>query len=336
MKKLSLPALLAALLLAACASTSEQPQSHDAERDRAHRGYNELDAANGPPPPPNGSKGPPPRGSQTAAATGTQLAQSDLTYESASAAAQDLPKPVLMVLPDGNEPLETLRNNPFAKSLTEAGNEYLTQRGYDVKSLEGNEDLNDLISLQGEISDSEDPSYLAGLSLGADIYIKFSGTMNSDMVSVSVSAYETSTARLLGSQSSSTKDNGVGMENRHYLVQSALKKAMPGLESKILSYWSEDLRKGVQYKVVIHMGERFSGTSLEDLQEGAVETLRAKFGQVRINSMSDRSMDLIVYANPSAYTDAFAVYSGIREALSPLASAKKTNIVKKLILMDLE
>ena len=302
----------AALLCLAACSSSPKP-SYDAERERAHTAYNELDNA-------TGAAAPQQQTTYTSDYSGTGTV---VTYT-------DIPRPVLMVLPAKNA------SENFAKAAMEGINEYLTEKGYEVRSLEGSEDLSNLIQMQGDISgNGDDLSYVAGLALGADVYIKFSGAIKNGMITSEISAYETSTARLLGTKTSSVQDHGSAKENQRYLIHSAAQKAMPALERTIHSYWSDDLKKGVQYKVVMRIGDRFNGTALEDLQDQGISALRNRFKSVKVNAMTEKTIDLVVYANPEEYPDAFAVYSAIRQSLASLAQAKKNNIVNKLIILEL-
>jgi uncharacterized ubiquitin-like protein YukD len=54
-----------------------------------------------------------------------------------------------------------------------------------------------------------------------------------------------------------------------------------------------------------------------------------------MNVMTDKTMDMVVYADPHRYGDSQEVYSQIRNLLKSVAETKKINITKKLILMDL-
>jgi hypothetical protein len=303
--------VLAASLLCLAACSSSPKPSYEAERARAHAGYNELDNATGTPAP-------------------QQAYTSDYTGTGASVTYADIPRPVLMVQPNTSDKGE------FAKATIEGINEYLTGKGYEVRSPEGSEDLANLIQMQGDISgNGDDMAYMAGLALGADVYIKFSGSYKNDMVAVEISAYETSTARLLGTKTGSVQDHGASRENKRYLVHSAAQKAMPALERTIHSYWAEDLKKGVQYKVVMRIGERFSEATLEDLQDQGISALRGQFMSVKVNAMTEKTIDLVVYADPKQHPDAFAVYSAIRQSMSAFAQTKKNNIVNKLIILEL-
>ena len=108
------------------------------------------------------------------------------------------------------------------------------------------------------------------------------------------------------------------------MIPSYLPGVVPAdLRAVLPSWMTEDLKKGVQYKVVMRIGERFSGTALEDLQDQGISALRNRFKSVKVNAMTEKTIDLVVYADPAEYPDAFAVYSAIRHAMASLAQAKK-------------
>jgi len=249
--------------------------------------------------------------------------------------------PTIMVLPahsgKGSSEIQVVSNNPMSKAMMESINSYLTQKRYNVKSLEGESQLEDIVKMQNDIANTEDDlSYLASLALGADIYVKFSGSVTSENATVEVNAYETSTGRLLGSQTAEVKNNGhTDQANLRANVQSAARKTMPNLEQKILGYWKQDLQKGVQYKVVMNLKGEFTDNQIEDLHDVAVQSLKKNFNSVVVNVLTDKTIDLVVYVDPTRFTDAQDVYSQIRQLLKGNAETKKINITKKMILMDL-
>lgn len=308
------------LCLTACASQQKSVNTDDI-RARAEQSYAELDR-------------------NTSASNNSLEENSPYAVSNGNIADSDVPPPVLMVLPavSGNSTsaLQVVTNNPFAKAAMEGANEFLTEKGYDVRSLEGNEELSDLIQIQNDISgNEEDMSYIASLAFGADIYIKFSGAIREDMVTVEVSAYETSTARLLGSKMGMVQNHSHNNDNQRYLVHTAIKKALMALEETIHSYWKKDLKKGNQYKVIIRFGDRFSDLSLEEAQDNSISAIRGSFSQIKINRITGKTMDLVIYSNPTEFPDAYAVYSSLREILSENGIPKKNNITNKLIIMEL-
>lgn len=321
MKKTSF-ILFSCLLLAgtACSNGPKYNPDPSLARDRAQNAYSELD-----------EKVPAPQGGAS--------------QKSASAAAFDMQNsastPTIMVMPaksgSGKSELEVVTDNPMSKAMMESINGYLTQKKYEVKSLEGQSQLDDVIKMQNDIANTDDDmSYLASLVLGADIYVKYSGSVQTDNVVVEVNAYETSTGRLLGSQTAEVKNNGhVSQTNLRANVQAAARKAMPNLEKKILAYWSSNLQKGVQYKVVMNLKGEFTDSQIEDLHDFTVSSLKKTFNSVTVNVLTEKTIDLVVYADPGRYADSQEVYSEIRKILKSNAETKKINITKKLILMDL-
>jgi hypothetical protein len=250
--------------------------------------------------------------------------------------------PNILVTPAQNgksiSELQVVQNNPMAKAMMEAINEYLTRKKYNVTSLEGAAELDNVVQMQNDIVETdEDLSYLASLALGADVYIKFSGTVKSGTIAVDLNAYESSTARLLGSES--TMDDDCGGNDQATIsdcLHRAAKRAMPRLEKKIQAYWEKDREQGTQYKLIINIKGAFDEDEIEDLHDDIVSLLKKNFLRVNMNVMTSKTIDATVYAESGKFPDSQEIYSLIRDSLKDKTQAKKISITRKLILMDLE
>ena len=337
-----IPSLCLALLLAetACSAPhavkrgdSDARQKNAATRQRAESAYDEL----------NGY------GSTATSSTksGINTASKKVAATAAAAetyidqdAVQGASQPVIMVSPvlsmkDGVPDLSA--ESPYSRTTAEAINGFLTKKNYEVKSIDGQSELSSILQMQSDIANTEDDlSYLASVALDADIYIKYTPEVTNEEVSVEVSAYETSTARLLGSQSAVVRNNGhTSKININSNIGAAVRKAMPGLEQKILNYWKMDLAKGTQYKVVANIKGEYSDSQTEDLHDAIMKGLKGNFSSVKVNVMTAKTLDFVIYANPIKYRDSQEVYSKIRQIFKPIAETKKINITRKLILMEL-
>ncbi len=242
-------------------------------------------------------------------------------------------KPSIMVLPAAtqnlNQSLEILNSDPMARTAENAIQGYLTKKMYTVISVEGNAQINDIINIQNEIAGMEDDlSYISSLSLGADVYIKFSYDIHRGQILANLGAYESSSGRMLGTQTATVNDNGTRKEE---LVTSAMHKAMPGLEKKILAYFEADSKIGVPYKVILKFTEETPHA--DDLQMSITDLLKKAFHKVTVNAMTGKTGDLTVYADAKEIADAYEVYDIIRKTLSPL-SVKKSSIVQKLLILE--
>ena len=341
-----MPSLCLALLLVetACSapssvtkkSNTEKNQKSSITRQNAENAYRELDG--------NMTATVNALQSNATEATGTEAislgnAAEKTALDNAREVLQDYTQPIIMVSPALNAKGETqeIVTDNYSNAVQEAIHSYLTKKNYEVKSVEGQETLNEILQMQNDIANTEDDlSYLAGIALDADIYIKFKQEVTNDEVSVELSAYEASTARLLGSQTSTVRNNGhTSKINIASNLGAAVRKAMPGLETKILSYWKNDLSKGNQYKVVINIKGEYSDSQTEDLHDAIMKGLKGNFNSVKVNVMTAKTLDFVIYSSAVKYKDPQEVYSKIRQILKPLADTKKNNITRKLILMEL-
>lgn len=255
--------------------------------------------------------------------------------------AGNQPLPTIIVVPaqktKGKTDLQAFQDNPNSRMAVEAINGYLTQRQYEVKSLAGQESLNEVVQMQQDIAETEeDLSYLASLALSADIYIKFSASIEGGVVLIELSAYEAATARLLGSQTSQATAAGSSRSDVAEAVFTAASRAMPGLEKKIKGYWDVDRRNGVQYKIIMKLQGEFDEQRVEDIHDDVNMLVKKAFKRVNTNVMTAKTIDMIVFADTDKFADSQEVYSYIRRGLKGSVTVKKINITKKLILIELK
>ena len=258
-----------------------------------------------------------------------------------SAVAGNQPLPTIIVVPaqkaKGMSDLQAFHSNPNNRMAIEAINGYLTQRQYEVKSLAGEETLGEVIRMQQDIAETEeDLSYLASLALSADIYIKFSASIEGGIVLIELSAYEAATARLLGSQTSQAAANGQSKGAIAEAVFAAASRAMPGLEKKIKGYWEVDRKNGVQYKVIMKLQGDFDEQRVEDIQDDVNMLAKKAFKRVNTNVQTAKTIDMTVFADMDKFADSQEVYSYIRRGLKGSVTVRKINITKKLILIELK
>lgn len=234
-----------------------------------------------------------------------------------------------------NPNIDVIRKNPLAKTAMEVINAYLTSRDYNVVGLESQAQLDEVVALQSAIAGNDDDlAYAAGLTVGADINITYSGSIQENDIVIDLNASEASTAQLLGSESVRmpvAKD-----ESQRALVQKAMEKAIVGLENKIRTKLAAQLEVGVQYKVIAHLVGQFTDDQAEEISNIVSMKIRKNFNKMVVNSMSRNTYDLMVFADPDKLEDAQMVYGEFYEALSGIAKVRKQNITKKLIILEIQ
>lgn len=244
--------------------------------------------------------------------------------------------PSILVMPaksgKGTAELTVLQRNPLARAALETVQGYLTERLYDVRTLEGQKDLDRLVLVERDLASEEDLAYVASLSLSADFYIKFAGAFSPEESSVELTAYETSSAHVLGSSIGRVKNDAAS--GKIASIQKATEKALPDLEKKIRAYLEKDKADGVPYKIVIRLSDSIPDENLEDSEAQIFRTMKAFFKKVRTNSASERTMDVLAFADAEKYAEAQDVYLSLADALKHFLNVKKICVTKKLILLE--
>lgn len=282
------------------------------------------------------------------------------TYEGNSNAgksvntATGLSKPTIIVLASGLSMEQTLMasknsKNYLIKPLLATINQYFSQRKYNLIDIEAKQNIEKSINMQNDIKGSgTDMSYKAALTTGADVYITFAGSIDDrGNASIELSAYETITARVLGSKSLQT--SGGTSFNKEALKSQATfiaRQALPDLEAQIQAYWKED---GLfsRYRVIMEFSPNFSEDEVEDLQSTIKRRLRRAFKQVKVENMTNQTADMTIAADRGVeYTDedgenyslsdGVDVYDMIRSTLKGSAKISKKVVNQKLIMMDVK
>jgi len=269
-----------------------------------------------------------------------KLLQDDLSAQGVIKAVADLRDalgmPTIMVLPEvksGETPIKVFDTNNLARHAAGVIESHLTAKQYDVIVPRAQDQLAQMTDMQGQLADQDqDPAYQLALTLGSDVYIVFSGVIQNSKASVVVKAYETTTARLLGTETGYSKPRpGVNMEP---LVEEAIADAIDKVLQRITNYWTEDLKKGVQYKVIFKFDRTVPKAAIQDIQDDISGVLDDNF-KTKENIITDKTMDFIVWAKPGEFDKSSKIERFIRREVQS-AKISKINVNKKLLILKVE
>ncbi len=243
--------------------------------------------------------------------------------------------PTIMVIPEvskGVTPIEAFDKNPYNKHAAASVESYLTARKYDVLVPRAVDQINEMTKLQGEIKGAEDdPAYNLALALGADIYIVFAGVIYSaNKVTLQLKAYETTTARLLGTETGYSAARPGPAEP---LIEEAINNAIDKVLQRVSNYWQDDMKKGIQYKLIF---KSLSGSLSEDVTDQISDLMDDAFSLSKENIVSDKTLDYNVWAKKSEFNKSSKIYRYFRDNMASVAKISQININKKLIILGVE
>lgn len=262
--------------------------------------------------------------------------------ESRQELAQNAGNPVILVIPDapkGKSALDVFDSNPLAQQCAGAIESYLTQRQYEVVSPRGQEQIGQQIQMIGSIqSPDDDQTYQIALATGADVYVVFAGdvaaTAGGRKASLVVKAYETSTARLLGTETgySQTRSNATD----GVLVEEATNDAIDKVLQRVNNYWKSDAERGVQYKVVVRFNGNFGGDRKQDLSDALAELLEQEYPDHKVNIATDKTEDYLVWAPRNRVAGTSAVSRTFRKKLElPGVKVREVLRNRKMLILEL-
>lgn len=243
--------------------------------------------------------------------------------------------PILMVLPDaisGQSPISVLTEDMVARQSATVIQSYLTSKGYEVVVPEQSAEISQLITAQ----QATDYAYQLALSIGSDIYLTFSGYTEAGGYGTkryvaSLSAFETTTGRLLGSETGYSKERtGDDMVS----VEEALNAAIDKVITRIMNYWKTDMLQGIQYKVILALPEQLDAYDSEMLQMSFLQAISDISLSSRELIITDQTIDCLIWVDPNEYDRALSVYLALQEAFNRYgtgATLTRSSLNRKLL-----
>ena len=253
-----------------------------------------------------------------------------------------LGNPFVAVLPsveDGENPIKVLKENQIVKQGVASIESYLTARQYDVVVPEQQDQLNKLGSAQNMAAgNQEDISYQLALSIGSDIYITFSGSLEdagygTQKIAAQVRAFETTTGRLLGSETgySQGRSGEVSVS-----VEEAINDAIDKVLNRVNNYWVDDLSRGIQYKVLFNISPDFDEYDAEDITFALLDAIDEVAKDSKQNVFTNQTVDMLIWCDAEEYEQSIRVYQGLRRAFRYSgARLSRNNINRKMLMLDI-
>ncbi len=252
--------------------------------------------------------------------------------------------PTIMVLPEkqgDRAPLELLQTYPNLKKGAEVIESFLTARQFTVIVPEQQQALNELSSvhfnLQGE---SEDYSYILALSIGSDIYVTYNvkvesrrlGTSTVKKGIVACRAFETTTARLLGTETGYSQERPAADA---VVIEEAMNDAASKVLDRIVNYWKLDCARGVQYKLVVNINQTFEPQAAETIIDHFVDLVKKMAKNYQENAVADYTYDVLLWCDPALYRTSSDVYRFLRQNYKGSGVLQKVSVNRKLILLNI-
>ncbi len=259
--------------------------------------------------------------------------------------SEALGRPQLMVIPEvpkGKNPIDILRNDPVAKHAATVVESHLTAKQYEVLVPQQMEQLNTLNEAQLMLGDrQEDIAYKLAISIGSDVYITYSGAYeagayNTRRFGMTVRAFETTTGRLLGAETGYSQ----GRQGESLIsIEEAMNGAIDAVLSRIDSYWREDMRRGVQYKMLISIDPSYSEDEAYEIQDVFMDAVKSIAKSSRENIATKQTIDYQVWVDPDRYSSSRALFRDLKRSFDASAygaKLKTININRKMILLKVD
>jgi hypothetical protein len=252
--------------------------------------------------------------------------------------------PFIMVVPEvpkGQSPIDALRADPLLKKGAEVIESYLTARQYDVQVPEQMETLSELAEAQAGLKGiEEDYAYQLALSIGSDVYITYNikveeryiGSSPVRKAVVAARAYETTTARLLGTETGYSREYPAPEEA---VIEEAMNDAIDKVLSRIMAYWKRDTQRGVQFKLIFRLEGDFDEETLDDILITVEDVIDRIANRAKQNIVTDNTIDYNVWVDPDKFRSPLSLYRVLRREIQREVPVKVRRISanRKLLML---
>ncbi len=253
--------------------------------------------------------------------------------------------PSIMVFPaqkGDTPPFELLQNNSDYKIGAQVIQSYLTARQYEVILPEQQQQMQEQVAAQFALSGTaEDYSYLLALSIGSDVYITYNISISSRKVgsttvkkaTVGCQAYETTTSRLLGTET------GYSEERRapdKVLIEEAMHGAVNSVLGKINAYWKNDIQQGLQYKIKVKVNQVYSTDESEEIMFALADIYENISENMKEEGFGDYTYDVRLWIDPDKFDSATGIYREIKTNYKGPGDVERVTLTGKLILLKIE
>jgi hypothetical protein len=154
--------------------------------------------------------------------------------------------------------------------------------------------------------------------------------------SASIRAYETTTSRLLGTETgySQTRKGELSLS-----IEEAMNDAIDKVLSRVTRYWKKDLNQGIQYKLVFNISSDFDEDQVEEMQFALMDIIDNISNNSKENILTSQTMDYNIWCDSKLYTKSSKVYRDIKkyfEDEGTEGTLRKLNINRKMILLKVD
>jgi hypothetical protein len=254
--------------------------------------------------------------------------------------------PFVMVIPQTTKeesPIELLNSDFLYMKGAQIIESFLTARKYDVQVPDQSVTINELVgAVTDERGIAEDVSYLYALTIGCDIYVTFtvditSARYGTKKASVGVRIYETTTARLLGTETGYSPE--LSTSSDQVVMESAFNDCMDRVLSRMTAYWKDDIKKGMQYKLIVKFIGSYARDKIESIQFGITDIVAGIANKTEENIISDKTIDLLIWSKADEYENARKIYQTLKGQFEAKFAGYKMNSItlnRKLIVVQVK
>ena len=256
--------------------------------------------------------------------------------------------PFIAVLPQvekGHDPIDRLSSDPNCNHAAATIESHLTALRFETVVPRQLQTIDDLIHCEKYLSEvTTDNCYILANAIGSDIYIEFSTSTERNEVAgnavrkvvSTVRAFETTTARLLGSETGYSEES---TNSEKALIEQSLNDAVTKVLTRIEAYWKSDLAQGLQYKVHFAVSPKVRSTRRDEIQFACHDMLKSRSRIIKELANSGQNFDYLIWVDPKLIAGTTDLYRALQQDFQAQftdVSLRRVVVNRKLAIFEIE
>ena len=91
---------------------------------------------------------------------------------------------------------------------------------------------------------------------------------------------------------------------------------MNNVLQRVNNYWKKDIKKGIQYKVIVSISKDFESESREEIQDAIFDSIDEIANKSKENAMTKLTIDYNIWCDVEEYTKTRTVWRNLRKAFN--------------------
>ena len=122
-------------------------------------------------------------------------------------------------------------------------------------------------------------------------------------------------------------------------VEEAMNDAIDKVLARVTEYWKKDVKKGIQYKLIVNLSTDFDEDEVEEVQFALMDAIENMSKSSKENIVTSQTVDYLLWCDPKKYNKSSKVYRYVKKYFKDedtSGTLRRVNVNRKMILLKVD